>query len=321
MLDQENTTGMTLKASCADKVNPKRSGSSDVAYCITEFICQHPRWDSHIKLQPCSVYMSFQKEAAITTYIVVSGVEDECVKISRKRLEEACDVPKSTGRTFNMIDPYLFHHIIAQESFLQSKPIITKLRHRLYDALDNVDAYGKGDKSLDRIALRALTNELHLISQDADSLVSSSEMGTMVVEQMHTAHGHLAIIFDVQLKQRFARVDDSLAHLVQTLQARRRWLLSYKSRKDIAMNLVSKRICCCFINISVADENFAQGLQFGDPARQRNQYVDCSGHKKRQCSDENDCSSYNDLLTSDGGLKLLRHGVFQWTRWRADGNP
>ena len=257
MLGLENMTGMILKASCADKVSRKRNHSSDIAYHVTEFICQHPRWDSHIKLQPCSVYMSFQKERAITTYIIVSGLDDECVKISRKRLEEACDAPKSTGRTFNMNDPYLFHHIIAQESFLQSKPIITKLRHRLYDALDNVDAYGKGDKSLDRTALRALTNELHLISQDADSLVSSSEMGTMVVEQMYTAHGHLAVIFGAQIKQRFARVDDSLGHLVQTLQARRRWLLSYKSRKDIAMNLVSKQICCYFINISVADENFA----------------------------------------------------------------
>jgi len=72
---------------------------------------------------------------------------------------------------------------------------MTKLRHRLDDALDDVDAYGAGDKSLDRAALRALTSELHLISQDAEALVSSAEMGTMVIERMHAAHGHLRIIF------------------------------------------------------------------------------------------------------------------------------
>lgn len=204
-----------------------------------EYICQHPRWDSHTKLLPCSVYMSFQKATAVTTYIVVSGETDSCIDISRKRLEEALGITAPGGLPFPQIaDPFYFHSIVAQESFQQSKPIITKLRHRLYDALDKVDAYGAGEQFLDRAALRALTNELHLISQDADSLVSSAEMGTMVTERMHAAHGHLKAMSDLTSLQGFTPVDDSLGYLAQTLQARRRWLLSYKSRKDIAMNLV-----------------------------------------------------------------------------------
>ncbi|KAL8687381.1 MAG: hypothetical protein Q9218_006427, partial [Villophora microphyllina] len=173
------------------------------------------------------------------TYIVVSGEEDRCIDIAKKRIEDAFSQPTVDQiATSTVLDPFLVHHIIAHESFLQSKQIITKLRHRLYDALDNVDAYGKGDKSLDRVALRALTNELHLISQDADSLVSSTEMGTMVVERMSAAHKRLRKESDAALQNGFSLVEDSLEQLVQTLHARRRWLLSYKSRKDIAMNLV-----------------------------------------------------------------------------------
>lgn len=198
-------------------------------------MCQHPRWDSHVKLQPCSVYMSVDRITNVTTYIVVSGEDDHCIEIAKKRIEDAFSLPTVDQSP----DPFLVHHIIAHESFLQSKPIITKLRHRLYDALDNVDAYGKGEKSLDRVALRALTNELHLISQDADSLVSSTEMGTMVVERMSAAHRKLIQESDAALQNAFSLVGDSLEQHVQTLHARRRWLLSYKSRKDIAMNLVS----------------------------------------------------------------------------------
>ena len=186
--------------------------------------------------------MSYEKTTATTYYVVASGENDSCVEISKKRLEDTLNrpVPYQDSR-YQVPDPFLLHHIIAHESFIQSKQIITKLRHRLYDALDDVDAYGKGDKSLDRAALRALTNELHLISQDADSLVSSTEMGTMVVERMSAAHGQLQRALEPGSQQALRLVDDSMAQLVQTLHARKRWLLSYKSRKDIAMNLVSPR--------------------------------------------------------------------------------
>ena len=230
----------TSKASYVDKVeyhitNGLQNSDGDI-----EYICQHPRWDAHTKLLPCSVYMSFHRATAVTTYIVVSGEADICIAVSRKRLEEAFSCTAAYDLPFpRVVDPFYFHNIVAQESFLQSRQIITKLRHRLYDALDDVDAYGAGDRFLDRAALRALTNELHLISQDADALLSSAGMGTMVIECMHKAHGHLKSMSDVTSLQGFTRVDDSLGYLAQTLQARRRWLLSYKSRKDIAMNLVS----------------------------------------------------------------------------------
>lgn len=195
--------------------------------CKQEFICQHPRWDIHVKLQPCSVYMSFQKETSNTLYIVVSGETDSCVKTAKERLQDTLIQSRLFGGDIlTAPDPFYLHNIIAQESFLQSKPVITKLRFRLYDQLDKVDGYGNGTLALDRAALKALTNDLHGVSQDADGLISSAEMGTMIAEGMHKAHHTLEMMSDVRLQKGFHPIGESLDNLVESLHARRRWILS-----------------------------------------------------------------------------------------------
>ena len=182
---------------------------------------------------------------AVTTYIVTSGEADPVVEISKQRLKVAFAYPRSTQHArCEPSDPFLFHSIIAQESFVQSKSVVTKLRHRLYDQLDVVDddknaKEGKTELALNRDALRGITKNLHRISQDADVLVSSSEMGNMVVERMTTAHAYLKMMSDSPSQQGHDQVKDMLGHLMHSLEARKRWILGYKSRKDIAMNLAS----------------------------------------------------------------------------------
>lgn len=249
--------------------------------CRQEFICQHPRWDIHTKMQPCSVYMSHQSQTTITTYIVVSGQGDSCIEICKSRLQDAlCQQRPGQAPLEQGIDPFLLHNIIAQESFLQSKSVITKLRFRLYDQLDKVDAYGKGEEIVDRAALKALTNELHLISQDADSLVAGAEMGTMITERMYEAHTTLKTSAEFRLQRHFVQVGDSLAHLVHSLQARRRWILSYKSRKDIAMNLVSQSRTIIHYLSCLTDSPWKIGFQLSDPTRQRNQHGNSARYQK-----------------------------------------
>lgn len=87
-----------------------------------EYMCQHPRWDSHTKLQPCSVYMSFDRSTTVTTYIIVSGESDSCIDVARKRAEdEVTRSPLDHTSSSPGSDPFLIHHLIAYESFLQSK--------------------------------------------------------------------------------------------------------------------------------------------------------------------------------------------------------
>ena len=210
-----------------------------------EFMCQHPRWNLHSKVQPCSVYMSFHKVMAVTTYIVVSGEADPIVDISKQRLKVAFAYPKpAQDIQCEPTDPFLFHSIIAQESFVQSKSIVASVRYRLCDQLHVVDdeknaKEGTTELALNRDALRGITKNLHKISQDADVLVSSTEMGTMVIERMATAHRYLEATSDSPLQQSSRQVRDMMVHLTHSLEARKWWVLNYKSRKDTAMNLAS----------------------------------------------------------------------------------
>jgi hypothetical protein len=79
-----------------------------------------------------------------------------------------------------------------------------------------------------------------MISQNADSYVASAEMGIMVTECLVKSHERFSSYslstnnLDVGVA-----VADSLAYLVNSMQSQRRWLLSYKARKETAMNLVS----------------------------------------------------------------------------------
>lgn len=131
-------------------------------------------------------------------------------------------------------DPFLPLSIICHESLVDAKAIITELRHRLYDQLDIVDTYS--ETPFDRSNLKELTNQLHKISQDADSLFVSAEMGTMVIEHVIQARDRALNLFPQALSD--LNVGDSLSYIKQSLDSQKRWLLSYKSRKDISMNLV-----------------------------------------------------------------------------------
>lgn len=134
------------------------------------------------------------------------------------------------------LDPFLLQSIICHESLVEAKVPISKLRYRLYDVLDVVGEYSK--EPFDRKNLKEMTEKLHSVSQDADSLFVSAEMGTMIVE--HSFRSRAALLDNITPGPRFgsSNVGDALAYLSESLESQKRWLQSYKSRKDIAMNLV-----------------------------------------------------------------------------------
>jgi hypothetical protein len=213
-----------------------QSGDQKSAVSRFEYICQHPRWNLHAKQEPCSVYMSYDPCSKNTTYIVASGLDEEFVGRVKARLNENfCEgqlIAGSVGCS-KQGSPFLLHAMLAHESFKDSISIITNLRYRLYDQLDAVKKY---ENLTDRAKLKELTSELHGISQDADSLLASAEMGIMVADGMH-----IALVRKLRMEADNGdemEISDTIDYLKQSLEAQKRWLLSYKSRKDIAMNLV-----------------------------------------------------------------------------------
>jgi hypothetical protein len=187
--------------------------------------------------------MNYNANLACTTYIVVSGFPHPPLETIKARLAESfggeCE---DIFEKSHAVNPFLLHCMISHESMVEAKSIVSALRYRLYDQLDMIDAYAK--EPSDRRNLENITVELHGISQDTDSLLASADMAQMIAERMICAHERFEIAMDeAKAKDKMVKVKDSLRYLQTSIQSQRRWLLSYKSRKDIAMNLVCSECC------------------------------------------------------------------------------
>jgi hypothetical protein len=181
--------------------------------------------------------MEYDVKKACTTYIVVSGEQEHYVERAKFRLDHIFPPEPSLSSTMVKAeddDPFLLHSILCHESLLDGKPTITNLRYRLYDELDVVGEYAK--EPFARSDLKNMTNRLHMISQDADSLIASTEMGTMASQLMVRARDRAVQVCPDLFSN--STVGDALMCILDSLQAQKRWLASYKSRKDMAMSLV-----------------------------------------------------------------------------------
>ena len=182
--------------------------------------------------------MAYDAKTRGTTYLITCCKDNPYNKIVQSRLEDVFkhlyDYPKNKSQ----MDPFLLHTMIVHESLLSAKAVITALRCRLYDQLDMVDAFAK--EQSDRKALELLTNEMYGVSLDADSLLASAEMADMIMQGMISGHQrYQELEAEHRATSETINVGDSIRYLLNSVQCQRRWILSYKSRKDIAMNLVS----------------------------------------------------------------------------------
>ncbi|KAF3932934.1 hypothetical protein ABW20_dc0101306 [Dactylellina cionopaga] len=222
----------------------------------TEFFCQHPRWNVHEIQQPWSAYMSYDIPAKRVFYLVVTGVDCPKNALVKERLFQTfCREEDHNVARRSFADPFFIHTLISHESLNDLKPVMTVLRTNLYDQLDEVDAYAK--KPSDRRKLEKLTTELHQISQDADSLLASSDMAIMVCDRMLESHQIVqSLLFNEAKYDEYHKTSDALSFLKYSAQTHKRWLGSYKNRKDIAMNLVFNLVTQqdAYTNILIARE-------------------------------------------------------------------
>lgn len=204
----------------------------------SEFIYQHPRYSSPAWQTPCSVYLAYEVDRARTSYIIVSGDSEPWVERAKRRMNDYYNRSASDpvlGFT-EAFDPFLLQSILCHESLVEAKVPISEVRCRLYTVLNVVGEYSK--EPFDRKNLKDMTEQLHRVSQDADSMLAGAEMCTMIVE--HSRRGRTSLLDGITPRPRFSssNVGDALVYLSESLELQKRWLQSYKSRKDIAMNLV-----------------------------------------------------------------------------------
>lgn len=185
--------------------------------------------------------MTYEEQNAVTTCIMTSGTEDPRVQALRSRLTDAFPGEASLASgSSNATDPFLLHCLVSHISFMQSDPSVFDLGVRLYNALDAVDA--SAQTPFNRDSFKSLTYKLHQISQDADSLISSAEAGLTGVDCMQAAQMRLMKMSKSKKRHELAWSCSSSKYLQRAIESRKRWLLGAKSRKDTAMNLVSRRV-------------------------------------------------------------------------------
>lgn len=146
-----------------------------------------------------------------------------------------------------MKDPFMLHCLIVHEMFLDARSVITPLRGNLYDQLDLVDEYStKPIKDRGKIELEQMTIQLHVVSQETDSMTAGAEMTGMIVRRMQASHDRYCASLSMgSMTDASTKTSDGVRYLLESARSQKRWLLSYKSRKDIALNLVSRMQISC----------------------------------------------------------------------------
>ncbi|KAF2443866.1 hypothetical protein P171DRAFT_495744 [Karstenula rhodostoma CBS 690.94] len=207
-----------------------------------EFCCQQPRWAIHKRLTPWCVYMTHSYEDRATTYIVACDKHQSRLDIVKERLSDILAAGSANGKFLSdSFNPFFLHLLITQEVFLDAVPEITKLRHQLYGALDRVDEYAaKTESEREKKELEDLTIKLHIVSQESDRMYANVSMSSMILQRMIRAHDRYqdSVSKDASKKDSVVKTDDALHYMFDSIESQQRWLNSYKSRKDIAMNLV-----------------------------------------------------------------------------------
>ena len=202
-----------------------------------DFICQQPRWGFRLRKWPISTWIRFSESEQCTTSIVSYGLEDERITVVQTRLA-ACfqGSDKVSAATANASDPFLLPTMISHECFMQSDRGVFELGNRLYSALDAVDKVS--EEKYNRDDLASITSKLHQVSQDAESLIQSTDIAISILDGMVDAQESLARSSCVRSKHQVQLSINASGYLKRAVEARKRWLEGAKSRKETTMNLV-----------------------------------------------------------------------------------
>ncbi|KAF2719630.1 hypothetical protein K431DRAFT_198845, partial [Polychaeton citri CBS 116435] len=206
-----------------------------------EFHCQHPRWqppqtwDYYRKRQraPSSIYMKHFGRNNLTVYIVAAAPNDTCITFLRDQLHTPNNPNFGMKRlkTFASNTPFLLHSAISSVVVEQSKDFVHDVRKTLMNQINKSDDGVSG-----RAKLEAITKNLHLVSQKADTGISNAEKS---IENCEYMLGEL---------RRFSRYfpstspdplhEASMRYTLNVWRCQKRLLASYKARKETSMNLV-----------------------------------------------------------------------------------
>jgi hypothetical protein len=244
----------------------------DEALSTYEFHCQHPRWqrpskwDQHrfVQRAPSSIYMKHFGDQNFTLYLVAAAPNDDCITFLRDRLTVSdVDVLRPRLQSFVNGHPFLLHSIISSVVVEQSKEYVHHVRKTLMAQINEVNDYGKpaserltpkgatdrnetsqmdysgGDNDAGRqgrAKLTAITKDLHIVSQMADTGISNAEKAIENCEYILKEYYHFRARFPGRSNDH--NMESSMRYSLNVWVCQKRLLVSYKARKETSMNLV-----------------------------------------------------------------------------------
>ncbi|KAI1613105.1 hypothetical protein EDD36DRAFT_488149 [Exophiala viscosa] len=248
-------------------------GKQAVGY---EFYCQHPRWlqigryDKKVHRAPCSVYLHHDATLNTSYYVISAAANDSCMT----GLLEEMGVPEQKTSYFTSTtsqatgDPFLIHAIVSGYAYQQSTQYLADVRGRLMAEIAEVNNYSKESYAAPRPGepgahdgrkkLESITKNLHLVSQTCDTGIANADMSIMLCKEMLDAYAAFSKSDTLQgppLEPR-RQLQDSLGWVLKTWHCQKNWLISYKARKDTAMNFVYNLVTQQdnSVNIDIAHE-------------------------------------------------------------------
>jgi len=225
------------------------SCSKDIAGEVNagyEFFCQHPRWlqkkrhDNSRHRAPCSVYLHHNRTQNTSYYVISAAKDDSCSSEIRNRLGDGEEAALNTR------NPFLIHALVSGLAFEQSKEYLEDVRKRLMDPIAEVNDYSENSYYTEfkkhsgmkgRKQLKDITKQLHLVSQTCDSGIANAAMSIRLCEDMLEAYDRFVGPCEGALAS-WRQTRDSMAWILKTWRSQNNWLVSYKARKDTAMNFV-----------------------------------------------------------------------------------
>lgn len=250
-------------------------------YLSIEFFCAHPRWTVQSQDIPTNVWMRWDPRTNTTDYVIVSAKgQDVCFTI--KRMLSQLYAPSAAPSSMQLHDPFVIHALIADELYVEAEKVARHLRYGLYSALDKVANFthppshlstARDDEYFDDDP-RALTLELHEISQDLDLMLANSDMALGLNAMMQTVHSRFEAVAtaDNVVRDAAVKMADFLRYNAACLEHQKRWLRSCASRKETAMSLV--RLFSTSVTRPVLTSS--SGLPSHRPARHQNDCLYCS---------------------------------------------
>ncbi|KAL9617196.1 MAG: hypothetical protein Q9160_008001 [Pyrenula sp. 1 TL-2023] len=209
----------------------------------------------HDKIQhraPCSVYLHHNMKSNTTYYVVSAAENDSCVTSILEELGIQSPNATHTSTTIEAAaNPFLIHVLVSGHAYCQSTDYLANVRERLFSEIAEVKDYSKesyaglseGNRgNVGRQKLENITKNLHLVSQTCDSGIANADMSIRLCEEMLEAYVDFSKGAD-HPPGSWRQVQDSMEWILKTWQCQKNWLISYKARKDTAMNFVRLSLC------------------------------------------------------------------------------